>query len=101
MSVLKTVSEGSHPELGLVVQVEQLTTSGEWATTTGMTRLDATTGLSQSTVMFRGPVLNVVEVDVPTAHQSIQSGIGKKMIGMVDHNNNVRATLFHRPLPIY
>lgn len=101
MSVLKTVSEGFHPELGLVVQVEQLTTSGEWATTTGMTRLDATTGSSQSTIVFRGPVLNVVEVDVPIEHQSIQSGIGKKMVGMVDYNNNVRTTLFYRPLPVY
>jgi hypothetical protein len=77
-----------------------LTTSGEWAITTGMTRLDATTGSSQSTVMFRGPVLNVVEVDVPLAHQSIQSGVGKKMVGMVDDNNNVRTTLFYPRLPI-
>jgi hypothetical protein len=100
MSVLKTVSEGFHPELGLVVQVEQLTTSGEWATTTGMTRLDATTGSSQSTVMFRGPVLNVVEIDIPTAHQSIQSGVGKKMVGMIDSDNNVRATRFYRLLPL-
>jgi hypothetical protein len=93
MSVLKTVSEGFHPELGLVIQVDQLTANGELITTTGMARLDATTGSSQSTVVFRGPVLEVVDVDVPLVHQSIQSGIGKKMVGMVDYNHNVSITL--------
>lgn len=89
MTVLKTASDGFHPEVGLVVEVEQMSATGERTTTTGMTRIDATTGSSQSTIMFRGPVNGVFEVDVPVTHQSLAAGIGKKMVGMLDHDNKV------------
>ncbi|KIM29172.1 hypothetical protein M408DRAFT_328872 [Serendipita vermifera MAFF 305830] len=95
MVVLKTASEGFHPEVGLVVEVEQMSPTGEWTTTTGMIRIEATTGASESTIMFRGSVLEVVELDVPVAYQSVNAGIGKKMVGMVDRDQKMHIFPHH------
>jgi hypothetical protein len=86
MAVLKTVSEGLHPELGLVVEIKQINPKGETIITTGMVRIDAIAGSSQSTVLFRGPCLDVMELDLPV---SPTTGIGRKLIGVVDENHKV------------
>lgn len=78
------MSEGLHPELGLVVEVTQQDPKGEITTTTGMVRIDATAGTSQSSVIFRGPALDVMELDLPSSHVG-----GKKIIGMVDYDHKV------------
>lgn len=87
MIPLKTVSEGFQPEVGLVVEVDQSKDDGSVTTTTGMVRLDALTGTSQSTVVFRGPILEAFEIDVPLSIDT--SGLGHKLIGMVDSDHKV------------
>lgn len=86
MAVLKTISEGLHPELGLVVEVKQTNPKGEMIITTGMVRIDAVAGTSQSIVLFRGACLDAMELDLPV---SSTAGIGRKLIGVVDENHKV------------
>jgi hypothetical protein len=86
MVVLKTVSEGLHPEVGLVVEVKQIDAKGEMFTSSGVVRIDAVAGTSQSIVLFRGPSLAAMELDLPA---SSTAGLGRKLIGVVDEHHKV------------
>jgi hypothetical protein len=85
MTVLKTVSDGFHPEVGLVIIVKQRISTGIM-TTTGIVRIDATSGETHSSVMFRDPAFGAVELDLPTTEEV---GFGKKIFGIIDHNLHV------------
>ncbi|CCA66499.1 hypothetical protein PIIN_00183 [Serendipita indica DSM 11827] len=92
MTVLKTVSEGFHPEVGIVVEVDRANNQGGRTLTTGLVRVDATTGSSHSIVLFHGPTLEVKEIDLPNP----SAGLGKKMIAVVDYDYKVHLYPYHR-----
>ncbi|KAG8838290.1 hypothetical protein FRC18_005206 [Serendipita sp. 400] len=91
MTVLKTVSEGFHPEIGIVVEVDQEAKTGGRSLTTGMVRLDATTGTSHSTILAIGETLDVFEFDLPTPSM----GNGRKMIAVVDQEYKLHIYPYH------
>ncbi|KAG8835265.1 hypothetical protein FRC17_004572 [Serendipita sp. 399] len=91
MVVLKTVSEGFHPEIGLVVEVDQADKTGGRSLTTGMVRLDATTGSSHSTILFMGETREVFEFELPTP----SIGNGRKMVAVVDQDYKLHIYPYH------
>ncbi|PVG00098.1 DUF1620-domain-containing protein [Serendipita vermifera] len=92
MTVLKTVSDGFHPEVGLVIVVKQRVSSGI-LTTTGIVRIDATSGETNSSVMFRDPAFDTMELDLPATDDV---SFGKKIIGIVDHNLHAHIFPYHQ-----